>query len=163
MKRLFLLLIGCAVMAGNGFGAGTNAPVEISFIHQIPTSNEMPVYDAALPGFRTSAQIVVGNIKPKMKELPVKLVLVIETTPGLPPMLEDFGMRSPKKTVRTGSRRRHEDVVEAGTDGKKEPVLAGTYFKFTTTRTEVLVTFMPKAMEMLKDDCAIEWTDWHRH
>ena len=164
MKTLLLILIGCAAVAGNGFGDGTNVPpVELSFIHQIPNSKEAPVYDAALPGFRSSAQIVVGTIKPKTKELPAKLVLVIQTTPGLPPMLEDFGMRSPKKTVQTGLRRRHEDVVETGKEAKREQVPAGTYFKFTTTRTEVVVTFMPKAMEMLKDECSIEWTDWHRH
>jgi len=163
MKRLLLILIGCAALAGNGFGESTNAPVEMSFIHQIPTSNETPVYDAALPGFRTSAQIVVGNIKPKTKELPAKLVLVIRTTPGLPPMLEDFGMRSPKKTVRTGLKRRHEDVVETGKEAKREQVPTGTYFVFTKTRTEVQITFTPMAMEMLKDECSIEWTDWHRH
>ena len=166
MKLLIHIVCSLALMTTAGVGAGddseTAAPFELTFIKRLPKSGGEPVYDAELPGFRLDAQIATLKIRPRGKQLPGKLTLIIRTTQGLSPMLEMFTLKSASASVSGGLKLPTEEVADARAP-LTQMVSAGTYFKMKVVGQEVHVVFEPKAMRILADECTISWVDWFRN
>lgn len=125
-------------------------------------------YDPNLPGWHIIGDIASVRLHARAGALPREFVLAIRTSPGMPPMLENFTLTTPRvqlsgepfnpgagmayfrKTVCPGE---WETVPETDAD---------TYFKFEIRDDEVRVTFLPGAVELLRAGCAISWIDWYR-
>ena len=56
-------------------------------------------------------------------------------------------------------------ILDPESDDPADPVAQvkrGTYFRFAVVGNEVHVTFLPKAMAVVKDGCTVSWIDWFR-
>jgi hypothetical protein len=120
-----------------------------------------------LPGYHIVGDIASVALRARIDNLPNKLILAIETSPDMPPMLENFTFAAPcimlsgepfKGTELTYSTRANSTMLWEG--GSK--VGADTYFKFDIVGDEVHVTFLPLAIQLLKTECKISWIDWYR-
>ncbi|MBN1506625.1 MAG: hypothetical protein JW955_07255 [Sedimentisphaerales bacterium] len=124
-------------------------------------------YDPNLPGYHVAGDIASVTIRAKTDALPCELVLAIQTSPGMAPMLEDFVLVSPD--VRWSGEPFNPDTgltclrkVACRDEWEVMPVNADTYFTFEIRGDEVCVTFLPDAIELLRAECTISWIDWYR-
>jgi len=125
-------------------------------------------YDPNLPGYHLSGDIASITLQVRTENLPDRLVLTIRTSAGMPAMLENFTLAG--SHVKLSGEPFNEQVgltyltrincsdawtamPEVNTDG---------YLTFEIVRGEVRVTFLPKAIELLRTRCTISWIDWYR-
>ncbi len=175
------ILILCAILlAASGSSHKTTSvagPFELSFdekgIGQGLKPRKIHGYDSKLPGYHVEAQIATLLIHPcsnnkSRNKLPNKLVLAIRTSSGERPMLERFSLISSKLIITSalfnGLDYERVQTINNSKSGNQQvsKVPKGTYLRFEVVGEEVDVTFLPKAMELLKKGCKVEWIDWYR-
>ncbi len=142
-------------------------PFDISLGSRAAWSQQHKGYDPALPGYHIVGDIASVTIRGRVDNLPEKLILAIRTSPGMPPMLENFTFAAPCVTL-TGEPFKGtqwdystRDNSSADWQGPSK-VGAGTYFNFDVVGDEVHVTFLQKAIDLLRTECRISWIDWYR-
>jgi hypothetical protein len=125
-------------------------------------------YDPNLPGYHLVGDIASVTLKALTDLLPDKLVVAIRTSPGMPPMLEDFTLGGPHVRLTGEPFNPHAGLVlfervDCSSQWRAMPeVDAGTYLFFEIAGDEVRVTFLPPAITLLKAECTISWIDWYR-
>jgi len=142
-------------------------PFEISLGNRAKWSQQYKGYDPNLPGYHIVGDIASVTIRARTNDLPETLILAIRTSPGMPPMLENFTFAAPCVML-TGEPFKGAELDYFTRDNSSidwqgpSKVQTGTYFKFGVFGDEVHVTFLPPAIELLKVECKISWIDWYR-
>jgi hypothetical protein len=142
-------------------------PFEVSLGNRAKWSQQYEGYDPNLPGYHIVGDIASVTIRTRADDLPETLILAIRTSPGMPPMLENFTFAAPCvmltgepfKGAELDYFTRPNSLVEWQGPSK---VQTDTYFKFDAVGDEVHVTFLPPAIRLLKVECKISWIDWYR-
>ncbi len=156
-----LYLVGCASVQGKK----ESAPFELILHKGVTWSNDHMAFDPNLPGFHVVGGIGEVILRPATKKLPEEFILTIRTSPGMPPMLESFTLVSRDTIVDSVPFGGSTTVWNAESDRQKDIVFKvpeGTYFLFEIVGTEVHVSFLPRGIALLKEECRIRWVDWFR-
>jgi hypothetical protein len=143
-------------------------PFELTLGPKASWSQGYDGYDPNLPGYRVAGQIASVTLRAKTDRLPCELVLAIQTSPGMPPMLESFTLAGPG--VKLSGEPFNPDAGmtyfrKAGCSDEwvAVPVIeTDKYLRFEIIDDQVRVTFLPKAVELLPAECAVSWIDWYR-
>jgi len=125
-------------------------------------------YDPNLPGYHIVGDIASVTLRAKTDRLPCELVLAIQTSPGMPPMLENFTLVNP--FVKLTGEPFNPDAgmmcfrkVDGSDEWEPVPEIAiDAYLKFEICDDAVRVTFLRKAIELMRAECTILWIDWYR-
>jgi hypothetical protein len=127
-------------------------------------------YDAELPGYHLTGTNPQLRIQARTEKLPQKLVLVINSTH----VFLYFKLVSPSITVSPQVQRRRinrehsfmvceNEVVSETNSISSEKLVSeapcGTYFRFEVVGQAIHVTLLPPAIELLKQECVITWTN----
>ena len=142
-------------------------PFQIILGNKAKWSEQCEGYDPNLPGYHIVGDIASVTIRARTDSLPQTLILAIQTSPGMPPMLENFTFVAPCVML-TGEpfKDTELDYFSRGNSSADwqgpSKVGAGTYFNFDVVGDEVHVIFLPPAIELLKVECKISWIDWYR-
>jgi hypothetical protein len=143
-------------------------PFELSLGPKASWSASHEGYDPNLPGYHIAGDIASVTLRAGTGTLPCELVLVIQTSPGMAPMLENFTLVgscvklsgepfNPDAGItyfeRVGCSDEWQAVAGIDTDA---------YFKFEICDDEVRVTLLPKAIRLSRAGCTISWIDWYR-
>jgi hypothetical protein len=142
-------------------------PVRIRLGKGVSWAGEPNAFDANLPGYHVVGEIASLTMRARIDKLPTKLVLAIQTSPGMAPMLENFTFAAPCLRIggepfggaglacstRANSTLPWQDAP--GVDPK-------SYFTFAIVDGGVRVIFQPKAVELLRTECSVSWIDWYR-
>ena len=161
-----LLLAGCKSTGASSQNT-IQEPFELTLTKRARWSPGHKGYDPALPGYHLVGDIASITLKPRTKRIPRKLVLVIQTSPGMPPMLENFTLAAPEITI-TAALPNHQTLAEIRHHKSPKPwettqqVPKDTYFHFAVLADKVHVKLLPKAMKLLADQCKISWIDRYR-
>jgi len=161
-----LFVAGCK-STGASSQKAMQDPFELTLVKKARWSPGHKGYDPDLPGYRIVGDIASITLKPRTKKIPKKLVLVIQTSPGMPPMLENFTLAAPEITITTALPN-HQKIAEIRHPKSPKPwetaeqVPKDTYFHFAVIGDRVHVILLPKAMKLLTDQCKISWIDWYR-
>jgi hypothetical protein len=158
----WILIAAVSAFAEGGETGKSTHPFEVTFVKRLPAAEIAPVYDPKLPGYRFDAEIATVKIRPLAGKPPDKLVMLIRTSPGMPPMLEGFTLQAPDRSVTTGLKLASEEIRFNATPGRAE-VRAREYFEVNVVGQDVQIVFLPKAMGLLKKECTVTWVDWYRH
>ena len=142
-------------------------PIELSLGKRASWPPGHEGYDPDLPGYHIVGDIASVALRVATDRLPCVLILAIQTSPGMPPMLENFTLVGPQ--VKLSGEPFNPDggltyFKKVGSDDWEDvpAVETDAYFKFEICDDEVRVTFLPRAVELLRDDCTISWIDWYR-
>lgn len=142
-------------------------PFEIALGNRATWSQQHEGYDPALPGYHIVGDIASVTIRARVDYLPETLILAIRTSPGMPPMLENFTLAAPC-VMFTGEPFKGSELNYFTRDDSSmewqgpSTVQTETYFKFDVVGDEVRVTFLQKAIDLLRTECKISWIDWYR-
>ena len=125
-------------------------------------------YDPNLPGYHLIGDIASITLQARTENLPDRPFLTIRTSPGMPAMLENFTLAGAH--VKLSGEPFNEQVgltyftrVDCSDAWTAMPeVSTDGYFTFEIVGDGVRVTFLPKAIELLKTRCTISWIDWYR-
>ena len=125
-------------------------------------------YDPNLPGYHIVGGIASVTLHARRGKLPRELVLAIQTSPGMPPMLENFTLVG--RFVKLSGEPFNPDAgmtyfarIADSDEWQAVPEIeTDVYFKFEIRDDEVRVTFLPRAIELLRAECVISWIDWYR-
>jgi hypothetical protein len=125
-------------------------------------------HDPNLPGYHLVGDTASITLQARTENLPDRLVLTIRTSPGMPAMLENFTLAG--SHVKLSGEPFNDQVgltyftrVDCSDAWTAMPdISTDGYFTFETVGGEVRVTFLPKAIELLKARCTISWIDWYR-
>jgi len=125
-------------------------------------------YDPNLPGYHIVGDIASVTLRVKTDRLPCELVLAIQTSPGMTPMLENLTLAGPY--VKLSGEPFNPDAgmtyfkrVSGSNEWEAVPEIdADAYFEFEIHDDEVRVTFLPQAIALLRAECTISWIDWYR-
>jgi hypothetical protein len=142
-------------------------PLEIALGRRAKWSPRYAGYDPNLPGYHIVGDIASASIRAQTDDLPDRLVLAIQTSPGGMAMLEGFTCAAPCVMV-SG-----EPFGEAGLAVSKRAdsslpwqvdaaAQAAAYFTFDRVGDEVRIIFLPPAIELLRTQCKLSWVDWYR-
>lgn len=159
-----LLVVGCRSV-GTDRGDASVEPFEVVLGRGAAWPHGRQGYDPDLPGYHIDGQIASITIRPRSRRPPEKLILAIRTSPGMPPMLENFSLIGPDLTLSSAMKLELAEVRSSQGDpsGCTASTLRGnTYFRFEVAGSRVRVTLLPDAMKLLKRDCTISWVDWYR-
>ena len=147
--------------------AVSTAGVELKLKTGADWSKNYRGYDPELPGFHLRGGIGTVILK-RAKQLPHgKLVLEIETSPGMPPMLERFRITTGKQVIEAAPFKSPNLNFLAPTKNETSPAKTKQlslkeYFLFETTDKTVLITFLPATWKLLPDEFEVSWVDWFR-
>lgn len=161
-----LLVAGCKSIDASSQKA-MQEPFKLTLVKRARWSPEHKGYDPDLPGYRIVGDIASITLNPQTKKIPKKLVLVIQTSPGMPPMLENFTLAAPEITI-SAALPNHQKLAEVRDPKSSKPwkateqVAKDTYFHFEVVGDRVHVTLLPEAMKLLAGQCKISWIDWYR-
>jgi parallel beta-helix repeat protein len=142
-------------------------PFQIILGDKAKWSPQFEGYDPNLPGYHIVGDIASVTMRARADDLPETLILAIRTSPGMPPMLENFTFAAPCVML-TGEPFKGAELDYFTRDNSSvewqgpSKVQTDTYFKFDVVGDEVHVTFLPPAIELLKVECRISWIDWYR-
>jgi hypothetical protein len=143
-------------------------PFELTFGKKASWSQGHDGYDPNLPGYHITGDIASVTLRAKTDRLPCELVLMIQTSPGMPPMPENVTLVGPYAKLsgepfnpeagmmyfeRVNSSDGWKAVSEVATDA---------YLRFEISGDKVRVTFLPQAIGLLRAACTISWIDWYR-
>jgi hypothetical protein len=125
-------------------------------------------YDWRLPGFHVVGDIASVILRGRTRRMGDTLVLAIRTSPGLPPMLENFTLAGPD--VKLDGAPLNPEIgltyfrKAAGSETWEAMPGVGTdaYLTFAVVGDEVRVTFAAPALDLLQTECMISWIDWYR-
>jgi hypothetical protein len=142
-------------------------PLRIQLGKGASWAGEPNAYDPNLPGYHVVGDIASLTMRARIDNLPTKLVLAIQTSPGMAPMLENFTFTAPCLRIQgepfgtaglACSTRSNSTLLwqDAPTVDPK------SYFTFAIVAGEVRITFQPKAIELLRTECTVSWIDWYR-
>jgi hypothetical protein len=142
-------------------------PFQIILGDKAKWSPQLESYDPNLPGYHIVGDIASVTIRARTDSLPQTLILAIRTSPGMPPMLENFTFAAPCVMLKGEPFKGGELDYFARANSSVEwqgpsKVQTDTYFKFNVVGEEVHVTFLPPAIELLSVECTISWIDWYR-
>jgi hypothetical protein len=142
-------------------------PFQIILGDKAKWSPQFEGYDPNLPGYHIVGDIASVTMRARTDDLPEALILAIRTSPGMPPMLENFTFAAPCVMLKGEPFKGGELDYFARANSSVEwqgrsKVPIDTYFKFDVVGEEVHVTFLPPAIELLKVECKISWIDWYR-
>ena len=149
-------------------GDGSEEPFELTLGKKASWSPGHEGYDPNLPGYHVVGDIASVTLCAKTDKRPCKLVLAIQTSPGMPPMLENFTLAGPYAKLSGEPFNREAAMLyfrRVNSPGGWETVpgiATDTYLKFEICDNEVRVTFLPQAIGLLRAECAISWIDWYR-
>lgn len=137
--------------------------VEIDLLRGAQWAEECQGYDAQLPGYHLVGDIASIRLARQDASVPSKLVLSIQTSPGMPPNLEGFTVTTSTRVVHTAHGLELVEISDT-VDHPPETVFEPqrTYFDFQIVEDAIQVIFLPKAMALLRDDCIVSWVDWYR-
>jgi hypothetical protein len=146
----------------------SGAPFELTLGQRASWSQGHEGYDPNLPGYHIVGDIASVTLCATVDRLPCELVLAIQTSPGMAPMLENFTFISPH--VKLSGEPFNSDAgmmyFRRGGDSSEWEAVpeldADAYFKFEIRDDEVHVTFLPQAIGLLRAECMISWIDWYR-
>jgi len=125
-------------------------------------------YDPNLGGYHIVGDIASVTLRAKMGSRPCKLVLAIQTSPGMAPMLENFTLVGPFAKLSGEPFNPDAGMTYfrkiSGSDGWEAvpEIDADVYCRFEICDDEVRVTFLPPAIGLLRAACTISWIDWYR-
>jgi len=125
-------------------------------------------YDPNLPGYHVVGEIASVTLRAKTDRLPCKLVLAIQTSPEMAPMLENFTLIGPHTKLSGEPFNPDAGMMYFRKIGCSDEWVAvpqvrtDAYLRFEIIRDEVHITFQPKAIELLRAECTISWIDWYR-
>ena len=146
----------------------TLVPVVLTLGRKAAWSPGHEGYDSNLPGYHIVGDIASVTLHARRGKLPHELVLAIQTSPGMPPMLENFTLVSP--SVKLSGEPFNPEAgmtcfrkVDGSDEWEAVPEIAtDAYLKFEISHDEVRVTFLPQAIGLLRSECTISWIDWYR-
>jgi predicted outer membrane repeat protein len=145
----------------------SQGPLRIRLGKGASWAGEPNVYDANIAGYRVVGEIASLTMRARIDGLPTKLVLAIQTSPGMAPMLENFTFTAPCLRIqgepfgtsglacstRANSTLPWQDAPAVDSNSCVTCAIVGD---------EVHVTFQPKAIELLRTECSVSWIDWYR-
>jgi hypothetical protein len=155
-----------AVMWDNP-GAPVEEPFEIVLGKKAQWPKGQEGYDPNLPGYHLVGDIASVTLRARTAEPPDKLVLVIRNWPSATPMLENFTLTCPllKLSGEPFNTGQFEHFQRSTPQAKWEFVSlvpVEEYCIFEIAGDEIHVTFLPRAIELLSDECEVSWIDWYR-
>jgi hypothetical protein len=165
--RITLVIIAMALLLGGcstpGVNSGGPAPFRIEFGERVSWTEGHEGFDPTLPGYHVTGDIASIVLHPTGHNPPETLILAITTSPGMRPMLEGFKVFTSDTEIDTALFD-GLDYESVGNMGARltHRVKKGTHFKFDIVDKEVLVTFLPDAMPLLRGKCKVSWIDWYR-
>ena len=144
-----------------------HGPIEIALGRRAKWSSRHAGYDPNLPGYHIVGDIASATLRAQTDDLPDRLVLAIQTSPGMIAMLEGFTFAAPCVMVDGEPFGEAGLTVSMRADTTKPwqvdaDVQPGAYFTFDRVGDEVRTTFLPPAIELLKTPCKLSWIDWYR-
>lgn len=147
--------------------APVDEPFEIVLGKRAQWPKEQEGYDPNLPGYHLVGDIASVTLRARTAEPPDKLVLAIRNWPSATPMLENFTLTCPlmKLSGEPFNTGRFEHFERSTPEAKWEFVAlvpVEEYCTFEIVGDEIFVTFLPRAIELLSDECEISWIDWYR-
>ncbi len=143
-------------------------PFELTLGKKASWSQGHEGYDPNLPGYHIAGEIASVTLRAKTDRPPCELVLTIQTSPEMAPMLENFTLTGPFAKLsgepfnpdvgltyfrRVAGPGEWEAVPEIDTD---------EYLGFQIRDDEVRVILLPPAIGLLRAPCTISWIDWYR-
>ena len=143
-------------------------PFELTLGKKASWSQGHEGYDPNLPGYHIAGDIASVKLRAKTDRLPCELVLAIQTSPEMPPMLENFTLIGPYAKLSGEPFNPDVGMTYFRKIGCSEEWVAvptiktDAYLRFEIIGDEVRVTFLPKAIELLRAECTISWIDWYR-
>ena len=142
-------------------------PFEVALSSRAKWSPGHAGYDPNLPGYHIVGDIASATLRTQTDDLPNRLVLAIETSPGGTPMLEGFTFEAPCVMITGGPFKGAGLTVYSRADSslpwQADPgVSADRYFSFGIIDDEVRITFLSAAVELLRMPCKLSWIDWYR-
>ena len=138
-------------------------PFEMTMVKTAKWTEGHEGYDAEMNGYHITGDIAKVRIRPLPGKTPEKIVLAITTSPSMRPMLEHFQVTTSEGMIQSATFDGLDyDSVTDKTGKETGRAKRGEYFKYEVVGREARVTFMPKAMELLKGECEVEWIDWYR-
>ncbi len=143
-------------------------PFELTLGRKASWSQGHEGYDPNLPGYHVAGEIASVKLRAKTDRLPCGLVLAIQTSPDMPPMLEDFTLIGPHAKLSGEPFNPEAGVAYFRKVGCSDEwvtvptIKTDAYLRFEIINDEVRVTFLPKAIELLRAECTISWIDWYR-
>ena len=161
---LVLTLAGCGSRQEKRVEAD---PFAITFGKTARWTEGREGFDPQLPGYHITGDIATIHLRPRSDRLPQSITLAIRTSPAMRPNLESFVLSTKENVIDTAPSNGTglTDVKDPTGKTPWQPVArvkTGTYFRFAVRGKEVHVTFLPKAMELLKQECKVSWIDWYR-
>jgi hypothetical protein len=146
----------------------SDGALELTLGEKASWSADYEDYDPNLPGYHIVGDIASVTLRAGTATLPCRLVLAIQTSPGMPPMLENFTLVSP--CVKLSGEPFNPDAgiayfERAGCSDEWQAmpqIDTGTYLKSEIGDDEVRVMLLPKAIRLLRAGCTISWIDWYR-
>lgn len=142
-------------------------PLDITLSKRAKWSPLHAGYDPNLPGYRVVGDIASVTLRAQINDLPSRLILAIQTSPGMIAMLEGFTFTAPCIMVNGEPFGQAGLAVYRRADSSRpwqlEPgVPADALFTFAIVGDEVRITFLPAAIELLRMPCKLSWVDWYR-
>jgi len=143
-------------------------PFELSLGPKASWSSGHEGYDPNLPGYHIVGDIASVTLHARAGPLPCELVLAIQTSPGMSPMLENFTLVSPCVKLRGEPFNPNVGItyferIGCSDEWRALPnVETDAYLRFEIRDDEVRVTLLPKAIKLLRAECTISWIDWYR-
>ena len=164
LATLSLIVTGCRTRDN---GATQVDPFAITFVKGAGWTQGYQGFDPKLPGYHLTGDIAEIRTRLQSEKLPETIVLAIRTSPAMRPNLESFVLSNKDTVIDTAlfNGTGLELVKDPKSKTPAEPVAKvkqGTYFRFAVVGEQVQVTFMPKAMELLREEYEISWIDWYR-
>jgi hypothetical protein len=142
-------------------------PFEIALGKKAQWPKGQEGYDPNLPGYHLVGDIASVTLRALTTETPDRLVLAIRNWPSATPMLENFTLTCPllKLSGEPFNTGRFEHFQRSTPQAKWEFVAlvpVEEYCTFEIVGDEIFVTFLPRAIELLSDECEVSWIDWYR-
>jgi len=145
----------------------TQDPLEIGFGPGARWSSRQAGYDPSLPGYHIAGDIASVSLRAQGDDLPDRLVLTVQTSPGGVAMMEGFAFEAPCLRIHG------EPFAEGGLSVSRRPdsaqlwqtasaISPAEYFRFERLDDEVRITFLPPAIHLLRTPCKLSWVDWYR-
>lgn len=151
------------------------APFDIEFLRKARWAAGHEGFDAALPGYHLAGDIARVRLIPFTSEktrsgrLPETLVITLQTSPGMPPNVENLTITAGGLILTT--------ALSNGTDGKGtieirkagdgprgevKTVPQSDYLELKAVGATVQLRLLPGAMKLLGAGGELSWIDWYR-